>query len=384
MQSVAQGWVVVGLTDSAATVAMVMFVSSIPMVGLSLHGGLVADRFSRRKVLIATQILLGVTAAGYGLLVSTGALTLVWVYVLSLALGAIIAFDLPASGALVPDLVPKEDVPRAVALNMAAFHASRLVGPFLAAILIAALGTAWAFYVNALSYLAVLWSLAVIRPHPTEAVVGATGLAALLEGVRYIRQDRLIRAVIAYAGIATAFVFPFIIVFLPLVVKTVLGGDAKTLGTMISAAGLGALLGALALLRIPARRRGPTLVLSAALAGVVLFALGLARSPWQAVSLMPLLTGCMSVSVGLGMTIVQSTVPSKLRGRVLAIHNLMWTGLMPVSALLFGKLADAISLGRTMDLMAGLYLALAVVVLVRAEIWRTASADPTAGSAASP
>jgi MFS family permease len=372
MQSVAQGWVVVGLTSSATTVAFVMFVSSLPMIALSLHGGLVADRFSRRKVLIVTQVLLALLAAAYGTLVATHTLTLAWVYVLALGLGAVIAFDLPAAGAMVPDLVPAADVPRAFALNMAAFHAARLVGPSLAAILIASLGTASAFYVNAISYLAVIWSLSVIRPTAQRPAADARGLSGLVEGLRYIRATPLTAAIIGFTGISTMFIFPLIIVFMPLVVKQVFHGDEKALGSMMSGAGLGAMLGALTLLRVPSRARGVAILLSAAGAGVMLFAITLARTPWQATALVPVMSYCVAVSIGLGATILQITAPGALRGRVLAVHTLMWTGLMPSAALGLGLLADRLDLRATLRLMAGAYLILGVGWLLRVRIWATA------------
>jgi MFS family permease len=373
MQSVAQGWVVVDLTSSATTVALVMFVSSLPMIALSLHGGLVADRFSRRKVLIVTQLGLGALAAVYGTLVATHTISLAWVYVLAIGLGAVIAFDLPAAGALVPDLVPPADVANAFAINMAAFHAARLLGPALAAVLIAGLGSAAAFYVNAISYLAVIWSLAVIRPTAQKPAPAASGLRGLGEGVRYIRGNRLIAAIIGFTGLTTMFVFPFLIVFMPLVVKHVFGGDERALGTMLSAAGLGAMLGALTLLRVPGRGRGVAILVMGALAGLALFAITLARTPWQATALVPIMTYALAVSVGLGATILQVTVPNELRGRVLAVHALMWTGLMPSAALLLGYVADRLELRLTLRLMACAYLVFGVGWLVWARIWATAA-----------
>ena len=151
-------------------------------------------------------------------------------------------------------------------------------------------------------------------------------------------------AIIAFTGLTTAFLFPFIVVFMPLVVKQVFGGDERALGAMMSAAGLGALLGALSLLRVPAAARGKAILIAASLAGVSMFAITLARTPWQATAMVPIFTYCLALSIGLGATILQITAPPALRGRVLSVHALMWTGLMPSVSLGLGALADLLAL----------------------------------------
>ncbi|MBK7972082.1 MAG: MFS transporter [Deltaproteobacteria bacterium] len=164
MQQVAQGWAVSSLTTRNGTLALVSLVASIPMVGLSLAGGAAADRHSRRDILIVTQVLLAAVAFAYGALVWTGHLTMVGVFCLALVTGVVIAYDLPAQSALTPELVPAQDIPSAIALNQSIFHGARLIGPFLAGLVMSATSTAFAFFANGASYFAVVASLLWIRP----------------------------------------------------------------------------------------------------------------------------------------------------------------------------------------------------------------------------
>jgi MFS family permease len=382
MQQVAQGWAVSSLTTRNGTLALVSLVASIPMVGLSLAGGAAADRHSRRDILIVTQVLLAAVAFAYGALVWTGHLTMVGVFCLALVTGVVIAYDLPAQSALTPELVPAQDIPSAIALNQSIFHGARLIGPFLAGLVMSATSTAFAFFANGASYFAVVASLLWIRPPVRRLGAAPSGLAAIRDGIDYVRRHPVLLPLMGFTALVCAFVFPFAVVFPPLFVRTALGADEAGLGAFMAAGGLGALTGAFVLVAIPAEHRGRTLVLtsvgiSAALAGLS-FAHGLA----QAVPLVALLSFGTSTGLGLAGTLIQIIVPNELRGRVMSIQGLMFTGLMPLAGFAAGLVADHTSLRLVMRGGAALFVVTALPWLVREGWWRLHDLTALAADAA--
>ncbi|MFH0899203.1 MAG: MFS transporter [Pseudomonadota bacterium] len=368
MQQLAQQWVVVQLTGSKAAIATVHVVASLPVVALSLHGGVVADQYERRKVLMATQLGLAILAFVYAGLIGFGQLGLFHVYLLALFFGVIVAFDLPAQHALVPQLVPPEDIPQAIALNQSIFHGSRLVGPSLAGLLIAATSTTMAFVANGISYFAVILSLALITPREQSNRSRLGGWAALKEGLRYIHSQRQIRAVIGFTALTATTVFPFLIVFLAISVKTLLAGNEKVLGLMMSASGLGAMLGALALLRVSPSRRGKLMVGGCAVSAAALVGITQVQNPWTAAVLVATMAFSVSLAVGLGSTMLQVAVPEALRGRVMGVNGLAFGGLMPAAALVWGAIADTIGLRATLGAMGITYGCFAVPWLLRSGV----------------
>jgi MFS family permease len=371
MQQVAQGWVIVGLTGSAATIASITFVSSVPIVVFSMAGGVAADRYDRRRILIVTQLGLATLAFVYAWLVGTDRLTLWFVYALAAVFGIVVAFDLPAMHALVPELVPREHIANAIALNQSIFHGSRLLGPALAGLLIAATSSAMAFFANGLSYFAVILSLLLISTPPQASHRHGGGWSDLKEGLAYIARERDVRAIIGYTGLTTAFVFPLLLPFMPIAVKTIFGGDSRGLGIVMSASGLGAMLGALSLLKVKPHARGRLILLFFGVGAAALATVSFMRSPWAAASAVAVLSFSVSISLGLGTTILQITVPSELRGRVMGVHGLMFTGLMPLAALALGPVADRIGLRGTLRWMACLYALCALPWLLRAKMVRS-------------
>lgn len=367
MQQTALGWVIVSLTGSAATIASITFVSSLPLLFFTLGGGVAADRYDRRKILLVTQAALAALAFVYAALLSTDRLGLGLVYLLSLAFGAVVAFDLPAMHALVPELVPPDRIAGAVALNQSLFHGSRLVGPALAGALLAAAGQEVVFFANGLSFLAVIASLAVIRTPPRSERARERSASELGEGLRYIAGHPLLRAVLGYTALTTSLVFPFLIPFMPIAVKNLWGGDARALGLVMSASGLGALFGALTLLRVGAAARLRTMLVFCTIAAAMLFFVSTVSSSWAAAGLVVALSFSVALANGLATTILQVTVPNELRGRVMGVHSFLFQGLMPCSALLLGVLADRIDLRTTLKLMAVAYAALTIPWLARGQ-----------------
>lgn len=380
MQQVAQGIVVVNLADSKAAFATVAVTASVPMVVLSLQGGVIADRCDRRRILMITQVGLAGLAFAYALLVWTGWLHMAHVYALAAVWGIIAAFDLPAQQALVPELVPAAQIPQAVALNQSLFHGSRLFGPALGTLLIGATSVGAAFVANGLSYFAVVWSLAVIRAAaPAAPPRPPPGPNALADGLRYVWRTRDVRALVGFTFLTTALIFPLLIVFMPVAVKEFFG-DEHQLGILMSASGLGAMSGALSLLRIRAEARGPGIVIACVFAAALLVGFSFTRDSWTGAVVVTGLAYAVSLAMGLSVTIMQVTVPDELRGRVMGVHGLGFTALTPLAALALGLVADAIGLRTTLRIMSVAYVAIALPWLVRAGVWGFRAAVPDYGN----
>jgi MFS family permease len=370
MQQVAQSWVIVSLTGNPGAVASVSFVASLPILLLSMQGGVVADRYERRKILIVTQLAMAALAFSYALLVGSGRLTMPILYALVVGLGVVAAFDLPAMQALVPDLVAKEAIPDAIALNQSLMHGTRILGPALAGALMAVTSVAMAFVANGVSYFAVVWSLAVIRVPPRPPRPKKPGSGGLGEGIRYVLHNRLPGTLVGFTALTTMLVFPVLIVFLAIFVKAHLHGDAGALGLIFSMSGVGAMGGALLLLAVPAPLRGRTMIVATLASAGALLLFSTMHVVWAAALVQLLLALCVAVAIGLGTTLLQVVVPPDLRGRVMGIYGLMWTGLMPSAALVLGGIANLIGLRLTMHLMAAAYALLAVPWLLGAGLWK--------------
>jgi MFS family permease len=345
MQQVAQSLVVLSLTHSALAVGAVGIAGSLPLLLLTLHGGIVADRYDRRQILIVTQTALGICAVIFALLISQDIIAYWQIVILALLLGITTAFEMPASQAFVPELVDKEHLPQAIALNSAAFNAARLIGPALAGLAIAAAGTAAAFTANALSFLAVIAVLLSMRGHPAATrEVPASAIQAMREGLVYVRFRPYLAALIGFAGITSLLVFPHITVLLPLYVTDVLGAGPAWVGGMLSCIGFGSLMGALAMLKAGRSPRGirRRLIISAGGMTLGLLGLSLARTPWLAAPAAIVLAFCLSIGMAQVATRVQQLVPDELRGRIMSIYALAVTGLTPIAVLLVSGLAEIV------------------------------------------
>jgi MFS family permease len=346
MQSAALGWVVVGLTGEATKIAAVYFASSVPVVLLSAYGGVLADRHPRRKLLLASYAALAALALAAAVLLATGRLTLTLVYALAAAWGVVAAVERPTQRAFLPQLVPVRCIPPAVGLQDATFHGSRMVGPALAGILMAAVSTTAVFVVNALSYLGVITSLLLVRPSQS-ARPNQRGLAALREGLVYVGRRREVLCVFGFVGLTTCCVFPCLTVFTPLVVKDLFQGDAAALGWLLAASGLGATVGSLLMIKVPAAWRGRAMLAGALVAGLMLVWYSTLRSPWPALGVVAVMTLSVSLALGLCVTVLQLVVPEALLGRVMALYGLLFAGLMPAAALVWGAVMLRPGLRRT-------------------------------------
>lgn len=340
MQTIALGWLVYRLTGQPAMLGAVTFTALAPAFLLSPLAGLVVDRVDARRLAAATQAGLLLQAAVLGLLTVAHQVTIPHIFVLAGAMGVINAFDLPTGRVLVTRTVPKEDLPNAIALVSAIFHASRIVGPSVAGFVVAAWGEGWCFLLNAASYLAALSGLWAMRlPEPPPRPAPGSALQSLAEGFGYLRRERKAARLFLLLGAVCLLAFPYT-TLLPAFAKDVLRTDARGLGWLMAASGIGATLGALLL---AARRdvAGLTrITLASALSlGLLLAAFSLSRDLWLAALLMVPVAWAMVTHMTSNNTLVQMAVPEALRGRVMALHGMVFLGAVPIGSLAGGIIA---------------------------------------------
>ncbi|MBZ0100949.1 MAG: MFS transporter [Thermoanaerobaculia bacterium] len=343
MQSVAQAWLAYRLTGSAALLGVVAFSGQIPAFLFASWGGVVADRWPRRRILLATQVasmLLAGTLAGLTL---SNRIEVPHLLVIAALLGVVNAFDIPARQAFVVEMVGREDLINAIALNSSIFNGARVVGPALAGVLVARFGEGWCFLLNATSYLAVLASLLAIDvPEAAGARPTGSTLSRIVEGFRYAAAARPVRALLLLLGVVSLTAMPFS-VLMPIFADRILGGGAASLGLLMGASGVGALAGALVL----ASRRGIAglgrfVALSAAGFGVCLVLFSLSRRLWLSVALQVPVGFFMISQMASSNTLIQSLVPDRVRGRVMALYTMMFMGMAPFGALLAGMAVVAV------------------------------------------
>jgi len=364
MQVMAQGWVMSELTNKAIMLGLVNLAAGLPTLALTMIGGSAADRFDKRKILIATQIAQIAFALGLGWLVLTGRIQIWHVIFFAALLGISIAFEMPAISALVPELVKREQIASAVALDRSVFHGSRLIGPSLAGLFVGWWGAASAFFANAFSFLALIIALISLPRRPVgtkeEEEKRRSGI---MEGFRYVRSDRTILSMIMLIALTTIFIFPTISVMLPLYVRNVLQLGPDSMGWLMATSGTGAFLGSLGLLSIAREKRlkfmsGNVLAIAA---GV--FFMSQSHSFLLTACSMGVLAIALSMNFGLANTIVQEHAPAHLRGRVSAVFGLSFFGLMPIAGLIVTGLSDLIGMRTALAFASIIYGIAAFVVL---------------------
>lgn len=369
MQVMAQSWVMTSLTTSAVMLGMVNFAAGIPLLVLSLTGGVVADRYDRRHILMATQVVQIVFALLVGWLIAAGRIEIWHILAVAFLLGISAAFEFPSAAALVPSLVRPEQIATAIAIDRSVFHGTRLIGPALAGYVIGAWGEATAFFVNAFSFLALIAALLSLPPSRSArpADSGAAKAGGIREGLVYVRSDRPTLSMVALLSLATVFAFPAMVVMLPLYARHVLGLGSDRMGLLMGTAAIGSFTGALGLMAVrPAMRRK---LLYALVGGVGLGMTGLSVAQSFGVAALSLIVLALSVStmVGLANTVVQERAPADLRGRVSAIAGLSFFGLLPFASLGITSVADGIGIRPTLALGAGVFAVLALLVLGRGQ-----------------
>jgi len=340
MQNVAQAWLVYRLTGSAVLLGLVTFASQIPVFAVAPVGGIVADRFSRQRVVIATQTSSMLLALILSALTLTHTVRIWHIFVLSALLGVVNAFDIPARQAFFVEMVGREDLINAIALNSSMFNASRVIGPAIAGILVASIGEGWCFFANGVSYIAVIVGLMLMNVGPRKSVQRASPLAEVIEGFRFVIGSPPIHSLMILLGVISLTGTPFI-VLMPIFADHILHGGAKGLGILMGVSGVGALSGALLLAsRETVFGLGRWVAISAAAFGATLIAFASSHSFWPACALLVPVGFAMMVEMGSSNTLIQSMSPDHLRGRVMSVYSMVFMGLAPFGAMLAGFTAD--------------------------------------------
>jgi MFS family permease len=339
MQRVAQSWLVLHLTNSGLALGVVAALQFLPILLLGAWGGVVADRVDKRRLLVVTQLLMGMLALVLGVVTLLGVVQLWTVYLLALLLGGVTAIDNPGRQSFVMEMVGRAQVANAVSLNSAVFTGARLVGPAVAGLLITLVGTGWCFVVNAASFAVVPLALLAMDQGRLHRVSAAPrGGGELLEGVRYVWSRPDLRTPLLLMGIVGTLALNFTVV-LPLLARNTFHGDAQTYGILFSVLGLGALLGAL----FTAGRREPSpRLLVAGLICFGLLMLAAAAAPTLPLEILAL------VPMGVASLIVQTTANSllqlraepALRGRVMGLWVVVFIGTTPIGAPIVGWVAQ--------------------------------------------
>ena len=340
MQNVAQSWLVYRLTGSALLLGSVGFAGQIPVFLFAPLGGIVADRTNRHRVVIATQ------AASMLLAFILAALTLfhkvqVWhVFILAALLGVVNAFDIPGRQSFLVDMVGKEDLMNAIALNSSMFNGARVIGPAIAGILVAKIGEGWCFFANGISFLAVIIGLLMMRVHSSARASTASPFEHMMEGFRFVNQTGPIRALLLLLGLVSLVGMPYV-VLMPIFADQILHGGARALGILMGATGVGALLGALTLaFREGVKGLGRWVAWCGAGFGASLVVFAMSHNFWLSVFLLLPVGYCMMLQMACSNTLIQVMVPDALRGRVMAVYSMMFMGMAPIGALLGGAAAD--------------------------------------------
>ena len=378
MQSIAQAWLITELTPDPVWLGVVAAAQFTPVLILGLFGGVIADVAPKRQMLIATQGALMALAALQALLVATGAISIPLLLLLAVALGSVNAIDMPVRQSFFSEMVPVDEVGRAVAFNSAMFNGARVIGPAIGGVLIGVIGVAGCFAVNALSFLAVLIALLLMREvelHPAPRGVRPRSIRAvatsLAEGLRYVRNTPIIALCVFVIGVISGVAMNFNVIIPPLARLTLQIG-APGLGALMAAVGFGSLTGALTVAALREPRRS-MIVIGGALLGIFSVAAGAAAS--SSGSLAVPLTGLALFGAGFGAismaatanASIQTTTPPALRGRVMSVYTTVFAGSTPIGGLATGAVVAALGATGALEVAGVLAVAAAAFAAYR---WR--------------
>jgi MFS family permease len=354
MQTVAQSWLVYRITKSSLLLGSVGFASQIPVFLIAPIGGMVADRANRHRIVIATQTASMILAFILATLTLSNIVTVPEIFVLAALLGVVNAFDIPGRQSFLVDMVGRDDLMNAIALNSSMFNGARVIGPAIAGILVAKIGEGWCFFANGVSYIAVIIGLLLMKIECTRRSKFDSPLADIMEGFRWASHTGPIRMLLLLLGLVSLVGMPYT-VLMPVFADRVLHGGASgvaaflhakdpgavRLGVLMGATGVGALLGALTLaLRSGVRGLGRLIVITCAGFGLSLIVFAASKNFWLSATLLIPVGFCIMLQMACSNTLIQTMVPDVLRGRVMSVYSMMFMGMAPFGALLGGALAD--------------------------------------------
>jgi MFS family permease len=349
-QSVAQTWLVYRLTGSPLWLGILTFCQQAPVFFLATIGGSIADRYPRRRVLVATQTAAMMLAFALATLTLTGTVRVTQLLVLAALLGVVNAVDIPTRQSFVIEMVGRDHLMNALALNSSMVHGARILGPAIAGFAIKAFGEGWCFFVNGVSFIAVISGLLAMRdlPPPAARVPGESAVRRVLDGFRFVARDERVRALLVLFAVTATAGMPYS-TLMPIFASRVFHGDARTLGWLMGAAGIGALLGAFALAsRRAIRGAFGWIGLACGAFGVALVLFAWSRTLWLSIAILVPLGAANMILMSATNTLLQTMTPDALRGRVIAIWAMIVMGFAPFGSLMAGSLATALGPSRTL------------------------------------
>jgi len=349
MQTTAQQWLVYRLTGSAVLLGVFGFANQVPMLFLAWMGGYVGDRYNRHRGVITTQTFSMLLAFLLAFLTLTHVVNKWHLIVIAFLVGIVNAFDVPIRQAFFVQMVGKEDLPNAIALNSSIFNGARVVGPAIAGFAIVLVGEGWCFFLNGISFIAVLIALLMMRIPPTTTKrTTESPVRSFVEGVRFAMSDPPIRAALLLLSVLSLFGLQYS-VFLPIYARDILHGGAKTLGLLMSAAGVGAVLGALQFAaRTQYKGLARWIAATSTICAIGLLIFSLASSFWLCAVVLFVVGFAATSQMAATNTIIQQRVPDELRSRLMAVYATMFMGVQPIGSLIAGVVAKHLGAPHTL------------------------------------
>lgn len=366
MQTTAQLWLVYKLTGSAALLGVFGFASQVPMLFLSSLGGYVGDHYDRQRGVIATQTASMILAFALAALTLTNIVREWEVIVIAFLVGVVNAFDVPIRQAFFVQMVGKEDLPNAIALNSSIFNGARVVGPAIAGFAIASFGEGWCFFLNGLSFVAVIVALLMMRIVRTETKPSEESpLKSFMQGFQFAMRDLPVRSALLLLSVLSLFGLQYS-VFMPIYAQDILHGNARTLGLLMSSAGVGAVLGALHFAaRTNYKGLARWIAATSTTCAVGLLIFSQASIYWVCVVVLFVVGFAATSQMAATNTLVQNRVPDELRSRVMAVYATMFMGVQPIGALIAGGIAKRIGAPHTLTVFGSLVLLGSLIFISR-------------------
>ena len=365
MQQVAQAWLIFTMTGSASLLALDAFLGAAPFLLFSLFGGVFADRFDRRRILLSSQFVQLSTAFLLAGLIFTNHVAVWMILTLSFVVGLAQSFGGPAYQALVPTLVDREDLSNAVALNSIQFNLARVVGPVLAGIAFYKLGAAACFALNGLSFVAVIVAILLLKRGAPAAPAAEPVWRSLKTGLKAVRDARPLRGLVAMAFAGSFCSIP-LVTFLPVFARDIFHRDAKGYSGLLAAFGIGAVVGAIGVAGSGhVRRKGLVAVGTQMTFGALMIAFSVSRNPILSYGILVFAGAALMVIFAMFMTLVQTIVEDHLRGRVVSIYTLAFRGAMPLSNLVSVFAASLVSVPTILAASGVILIGLGSAVLLR-------------------
>lgn len=350
MQTIAQSWLVYRLTGSVVLLGLIAFASQIPVFLLAPIGGAIADRYNRQRILLFTHTWAMIFAFILAFLTLTETIQVWHLFVIAVCFGIANAFDIPTRQAFAVDMVGKEDLINAIALNSTLFNGARIVGPAIAGVLIAWVGEAWCFFINATSYFAVITSLLLMKIQIEIRPKTGSTISNIVEGFSFVVKNSPIRALLLLLGLVSLMGMPYS-VLMPIFADKILGGGSSTLGYLMGASGFGAVSAALLLAsRKEVFGLGRWVAFASSGLGLSLILFSLSEVFWLSALLLVPVGFSMMTQMSSSNTLIQSMVPDELRGRVMSVYSMMFMGMAPLGALMAGSLAGILGAPNTVAL----------------------------------